>query len=402
MISEVISKKEVDVLFLSLSKIEDPRVQNRCDHKLLDILVITICGILCGSENWQEIECFAKERKSWFEKYLELRNGIPSHDTLERVFSLINVKLLEKAFLEWVKKIKKVDSLLVSVDGKVVGATHEGLNTGTTALNLVSVLCHESGLVLNQSRASAGGYAETGAGIECLNEFELEGTTVTGDAGFSNKNFISMLVTKKADYILPIKGNNKRSLREIEKQFNTHKSIEIKKKQTGVHGRQETRYCSVLAVKQMSQLFEQKWPEVKTLIKIKRIRSQKDQRYNLQERDKEGKITYRVNPNRNKLKSSEEIVYYVSSRVLDSKEAMNLIRTHWGIENKVHWILDVAFNEDSWRVREKTTAHNLSTVRKICFNMLQKAPGKGSKKTKMKKASWNPNYMEEVLFSSAF
>lgn len=368
-------------MLVTFSKLPDPRVIGRCKYKLVEIIAISICGVLCGCETWGEIEEFAEERADWFKKYLALESGLPSHDTLARCFSLIDPKLFEEAFREWIKVIKgKAKSDLISIDGKAVAGTHRGFNDGTYPLYLVNVLCRKSGLALSQRRATGPGHGEIFAAEECLDNLMLAGTVVSMDAGLAVKRISDKIRERGGDYLFPIKKNQRHSLDIIEELFKkkNKRKVDIAESMDKHRGREELRRCAVMKVSTKHHNHLENWRDLKTAIRVDRARIE--------------------------LKSGEKEVqtyYYISSRKLSARQALEYIRSHWGIENKLHWALDVAFCEDAWKVRQRIAAENLSLVRKICFNLLQKSPGKGSKRLKMKKASWSPAYLESLLLSSS-
>lgn len=368
-------------LILAFSKVPDPRVRNRCKYKLIEIIGIVICGVLCGCETWIEIEEFAHEREDWFAKFFALEDGLPSHDTLARCFSLLEPTFFEKAFRDWVQSLKSNKfTKTISIDGKAVSGTQRSFNSGTYPLYLLNVFCHETGLTLSQKKAAGPGHGEIFAAEECLDQLVLKGTIVAMDAGLGVNRTAKKIRERDGDYLLPIKKNQRHSLKAIEDHFEkpVKKSSSTETNEIS-HGREEMRRCHVLPITSSQQSCLENWPNLKTAIKVERERT-----------------SLKTN------KTTKRIDYYISSRELKSSEALEIIRNHWFIENKLHWNLDVAFREDSWKVRERVAAENLSLARKICMNLLEQTPGKQSKKVKMKKAGWNPNYLEEILINSSF
>ena len=367
-------------LFLSFSQIPDPRVHRRCKYSMMEIIVISVCAVMCGCESWVEIEEFAHEREDFFKRFLPLAHGLPSHDTLARCFSLLDPILFESAFMHWVAGLNGVGEKTISIDGKAVAGTHCGFNSGTYPLYLVNVFCQESGLTLSQVRAEGPGHGEIFAAEESLEKLILEGTLVTMDAGIGVRRISDKIRERKGDYLLPLKRNQRHSLLVIEELFKD-KKVRTKNAETmeRSRGREEKRSVRVLKVTTEDHPNLENWKDLATAIEVKRERIVK----------KTGQKTL-------------QIFYYISSRNLDPVKALESIRSHWSIENKLHWSLDVTFLEDSWRVRQRIAAENLSLVRKICFNFLQKAPGKQSKRIKMKKASWNPDYLESILLNHDF
>lgn len=384
----------------SFQVVPDPRVTGRCDHELIDIIAISLCSVLCGCENWIEIEEFAEQRKSWFKQWLELPNGIPSHDTLARVFSLLEPKLFEAVFFDWARAIRGQTKIkMISMDGKAVSGTHRAFNDGTKRLHLLNVLCTESGLSLGQLKARSSGSGEVNAAIECLEILKLKGTLVTVDAGLSVKRLTDKILEKGGDYLIPIKKNQRFYRKELEEVFlKTGKRLSEAKTEDRKHGRTEIRSAEVIKTNNLSDKFRAQWGNVSTAIRLVRFREEKDPRYSVHETCAKG---VQIRRNTGKIRNKETTVYYISSRNVKASDALGLIRKHWRIENNLHWQLDVTFKEDAWRVRNQVAAENLSLIRKTAFNLLKKAPGKGSMRIKMKRAGWNNQYLEQVLTCAA-
>ena len=368
-------------LVIAFSKVPDPRVRKRCKYRLIEVIGIVICGVLCGCESWAEIEEFSHEREDWFAKFFALEDGLPSHDTLARCFSLMEPKFFEQAFREWVRSLKGVKKTkTIAIDGKAVAGTQRSFNSGTYPLYLLNVFCNETGLVLSQEKASGPGHGEIMAAERCLDQLVLKGTLVTMDAGLGVNRTAEKICERGGNYLLPLKKNQRYSLAFVDEKFKkpSKKLRQTATKDSG-HGREEIRRCQVLPVSASECSHLENWPNIKTAIKVERTRK------NL----KTNKTTSRID-------------YYISSGDLSSSEALEIVRGHWAIENKLHWTLDVAFREDSWKVRERVAAENLALARKISMNLLVQTPGKQSKKIKMKKAGWNTDYLESILMNASF
>jgi len=386
-------------LMNNLIVIHDPRVKNRCEHLLVDVMIIGVCSVLCGAESWEEIGEFAKQRQEWFEKYLELPNGVPSHDTIARVFSLIDAAEFERVFTDWATSLVPGARLKrFSMDGKTVKGTYGKFNDGTRPLHLVSIFSTESGLVLGQSSASSSGMGESGAALRCLEMIDIKGALVSVDAGLSTKRISNSVIEKGADYIFPIKRNCRGAFEELENFSWDKRSDVIGRASTKEisHGRQEERKCVAVAAAIFSESLTSTWRDVKTVMRIIRTRKTKDRRYFIQSKGDDGSIRYQKNDGGD-WKTTKETTYYISSAELPAEAALVEIRDHWLIENKLHWGLDVTFREDQWRVRAKKAAQTLALVRKFAFNILANNKDKGSKKIKMKRASWNPEYLEKLI-----
>lgn len=385
-------------LMEKLMVIRDPRVKNRCDHLLVDVMIIGVCSVLCGAESWDEIGEFAKHREDWFKQFLELPNGIPSHDTIARVFSIIDIVDFERIFTEWATSLAPAERLKrFSMDGKTVKGTYGNFNDGTRPLHLVSIFSTESGLVLGQSSAPSSGMGESEAALKCLELVDIKDALVSVDAGLSTKRISNAVIEKGGDYIFPIKRNCREAFAEVEDFPWGKRSDVIDKASTKEmsHGRQEERVCLSVPAAHFSASLNASWNEIKTVMRITRTRKTKDNRYYIQSKDEDGNISYKKNLGEWKI--TKEVTYYISSAELPAASAIMEIRDHWSIENKLHWVLDVSFKEDQWRVRAKKAAQTLALVRKFAFNILAKNKDKGSKKIKMKKASWDPAYLEKLL-----
>jgi predicted transposase YbfD/YdcC len=389
-------------VFLYFSGIKDPRVEGRCQHLFLEMIFITVCAVLCGAESFTEIKAFGEQKKDWLKKFLELSNGIPSEDTFRRLFSALEPKIFSLALTEWVRATLSYQKIArVSFDGKTVAGTDRRVNTrGSNRLHLLNVFDHTNGLALAQMPCRSTATTETDAILECLEFLDIEESLVSVDAGSSNQRATGKIREKNADYLCPIKKNQRHALREIDKTFSSLMSKKANRLKSAItkaksHGRYETRRATIMDANEMSLAFREFWKDVRCVIRISRIRETNDTRPLIQEKSASGKVLYRKNEN--KRRQTEETIYYICSRKISAKEALQEIRAHWGIENKLHWSLDVAFAEDQWRVRDKNAAANLSTVRKYAFNLIKQCKSKGSQRVKMKQAAWNNDYLEKLI-----
>ncbi len=387
-------KVEIDKGIVShFIKIRDPRVKNRCEHLLIDIVVISVCAILCGANSWVDIEEYGHQREEWFKELLELPGGIPSHDTIARVFAILKAEEFEKAFHGWMESVLgKVKYKRLSIDGKSVAGTERSM--GKRPLHLVSVYSNEYGVVLGQSRAATSGSTEVFSALECLELIDIEETVISMDAGLSTHRMAEGIVSKKGHYLCPIKKNQRHSLEEIETIYRKKKITDTASTKEKNRGRIEKRSCEIMSSSKFSEEFLKQWPSVKTVARIERVRNTKDVRFVVLSKEA-GK---RFKKNKKDRKETREVIYYISSKKLSAMRFLEEVREHWAIENKLHWQLDVTFHEDSWRTRRKVAAQNLSVVRKMAFNIISRCKQKGSKRLKMKRAAWNDAYMETLLF----
>lgn len=393
-----LSKDQLDELIESLKHVKDPRVQGRSKHLLIDVIAIAVIGTLCGAEGPEEIFSFANAKHKVLKKWLELPHGIPSSDTISRVLSIINPAHLEKAILDWLNDaIEETKS--IGIDGKYTKGTERTFNRGKKPLLMVSAYSHELGLSLFETEGTNG--SEIAGAEACIEALDLKGVLVDVDAGIGSRAIAQKIIKKGGDYLLPLKANSRTYRDEVDEIFKVKmKTAKVATTEDDGHGRGERRSSFVLPAKYVSDKFLAQWPEAKTIYAIVRERTSPDLRYVIQETGKDGKQTYRLNDG--DMRFSEEVVYYVSSRQLSAKAALEETRKHWGIENKLHWVLDVAFKEDDCRVRSKKLARTLSFIRKVALNLIRSSNTKGSVRGRMKKAAWNDDFLCELLFKRAF
>lgn len=379
-------------------KVDDPRVQGRCKHKLVDILVIIVCAHICGAESCVDIENFACTKLNWLKKFLELRGGAPSHDTIERVLSLINPTQIEKVFFEWAMQIRKkqIPSSL-SIDGKSLKGSERSFGQGVMPMLMVNIYSHEHGLSIGQVGVDTGSASEEPyKAWDVLDLLELEGVVIAGDAAYATSNFVKKVRSKNADYIVPIKRNQRLLLAVLQDGFKDSKLGRCHVTLDKGHGRKEQRTYRTLS--NIGEEITSRWPDVTTAVEVKRVTSEKDVRFVVRTtRPDGGQHTAR---NKEKIRTKENIAYYLSSLKLSPKQAAIEIRKHWGIENKLHWVLDTAFREDAWQVRQRRVARSLSVLRTMAFNLLKKQKGKYSIRSMMKQAAWSNTVLEKIIFSN--
>jgi predicted transposase YbfD/YdcC len=370
---------EAQTLFESLSIIKDPRVEARCDHKLLDILMIAICSYICGADSWEDIEEFGKSKQEWFASFLELPNGIPSHYTFRRVFILMDSDELKEHFLEWIKSaIKMSKGQLVNIDGKVLrGSKHR--SDGKGALNIVSAWSSEQSVVLGQVKTDEKSNEIT-AIPELLKMLDLEGCIVTIDAMGCQTEIVKDIVKKKADYVISLKGNQGTLYEDVKDYLDWAERIGF----DGIeydyyetlekgHGRIEHRRCWVTS--QIEWLEgKEGWAKLRTIAMVECEREIIGGEKTVQRR------------------------YFISSLKPQAEQILRSVRGHWGIENKLHWCLDIGFREDECRTRTGNAGENLAIIRHIALNLLkQEKTCKQGIKSKRLKAGWDENYMLKVL-----
>ena len=381
--------------FTILRYIPDPRIETKTSHKLVDILVIALCAVAAGADTWDDIEVQGDAWEEWFAEFLELPAGIPSADTFARVFSVLDPQALEKALRKFVELMRlsvqtSGQREVIAVDGKVIKGSFDQAS-GCEAVHMVSAWAVEAGLILGQCRVDEK-TNEITAVPKLLKQLALNGAVVTVDALNTQKATAAVIVEQKGDYVLALKENHPQLHEEVSTFFEEElKSQELEKAfQLPVyetvekgHGRVETRRCH--SCDDLTWLSSKKeWVGLRSIARIERERWIEEKR-------------------------SHEIAYFLSSLPANSQEILRCVREHWGVENSVHWVLDVTFQEDKSRVRVKYAAENFSRVRRLALMLLKQAPPSPrikkrrkpmSIRLKRKMCSWDPGYLLQTLFGS--
>lgn len=355
------------------SSLEDPRVTRQKKHELSDIFFITISAVICGADNWVAIEEFGKAKEAWFTEQLGLINGIPSHDTLGDVFAAIDTEKFSECFSNWVADLACLsEGDVIAIDGKCIRRSIDKASN-KAAIHMVSAWAQRNSLVLGQVKVDDKSNEIT-AIPKLLSQLNIAGAIITIDAMGCQKKIAHQITQQDGDYVLSLKGNQGNLHDDVVTYFESSLSpAPIKKTINGGHGRIETRVLR--ATDDIAWLTARNdWPGLKSILAITATREQGN-------------------------KISEETRYFLSSLNADAPDKLeHAVRAHWSIENNLHWVLDVAFDEDSNRTRKGHSAANLAVIRHIALNLIKKE--KSSKvgvKTKRLKAGWDNAYLLKVM-----
>jgi predicted transposase YbfD/YdcC len=364
------------------SAIEDPRLDRTKKHQLIDIITITLCAVIGGAETWSDIELFGNCKYDWFKSFLLLPNGIPSHDTFNRVFARLNPKQLEKCFADWVKSINNLLSgEQIAIDGKTLRHSYD-YNNSQDAIVMVSAWAKNSGLVLAQKKVTKKSNEIT-AIPELLKVLELSGAIVTLDAMGCQKQIVNQIIEQSADYLITLKKNQGNLYKRVDELFQkvlVSSQPEYKYSTYSLdnlgHGRIENRHYHVLNNIQEQVDPKQEWSKLNSVVRVQYLRQLKSG------------------------KTKKENRYFITSLSKSAQQLADYIRGHWSIENQLHWVLDVEFGEDDSRIRFDNAPENLAVIRHIALNLLKQNKNfKGSIKSKRNRAGWDDNYLREILLN---
>jgi predicted transposase YbfD/YdcC len=334
------------------ARLVDPRIDRTKLHSFTDILTISICGFICGMDSWVDIVEYAEEKKDWFETFLELPNGIPSHDTFGRVFAALDPEMFSRCFTSWVKSFSEIEvDEVVAIDGKTLRRSFDKASK-KAAIHMVSAWASKAGIVLGQIKTDEHSN-EIPAIPKLLEILNVQDCIVTIDAAGAQKEIVQTIVDKGAEYVISLKGNQSKLLGEVEAMFREallenfetlkHQFVQTIEKD---HGRIETRkYWTTGQIDVLKSRHE--WVGLCSVGMVESTREVNDV-------------------------ATKSVRYYISSLSgSDGGKFSNAVRKHWAIENNLHWVLDMAFDEDSCRVRKNHAPENMAMLRHIALNLLK-------------------------------
>jgi predicted transposase YbfD/YdcC len=358
----------------------DPRIQGRTRHLLTDIIVMAICGVIANCDGWRDIALFAQKRQSWFKRFLKLPNGIPAHDTFERVFNQLNPRTFQTCFISWVKEISELVGLRhIAIDGKSLRHSCHP-QAGFGMLHAVSAWATEQHLILGQVMTDAKSNEIT-AIPKLLELLDLHGALVTIDAIGCQKAIAKQIVDQGGDYVLTVKENQGHLLEDIqvtvEKALDGLLSAEVVQEYTKVesgHGREEER--SYVVIHDVEEIRDRdQWKKLTTVGICRSERTVNGQ-------------------------TSTEVRYFIGSRRLSARTYGKVLRGHWGIENNLHWQLDVNFGEDKSSIYKRTAGENFAALRRIALSLVKRNPRYESIGRRRKAAAMDCDFLAEILLGA--
>ena len=358
------------------SRLEDPRVERNKKHELIDVVVLCVCAVVSGAEGWSDIEEFGRTKLEWLRQYIPLANGVPVDDTIARIISALSVRGFQDCFLSWMEDVVDLSGgEIIALDGKTHRRTHDR-KRGLKALHLVSAWACRNGVVLGQVKTEEKSNEITAIPI-LLERLQLSGSIVTIDAMGCQRAIAKQIRKGGGDYVLAVKGNQESLDTEIRDYYQAVREddfsrAEIQNAQTTNEGHGRIEHRSYFLSTDLSSLSSaEKWCDLQA---IGMVESQ---------RREEGEV-------------SIEQRYFITS-VDDVELFRRAVRSHWGIENKLHWCLDVTFREDESRIRRGNAPHNLGVIRHVAMNLLKRETTKISVRKKRIRAALNDDFRDKIL-----
>jgi predicted transposase YbfD/YdcC len=375
--------EEIDNGFLDIfGKLEDPRRERRKLHPMPEILLLTLCSVICGAESWIDIEDFGYAKLHFLRRYLPYENGIPSDDTFRRFFRAIDTQHFQQLFVEWIRAWLSPDvaEKVIAIDGKTLRGSRNGSHS---AIHMVSAFASEAGIVLGQVKTQEKSNEIT-AIPELLDWIDIRGAIVTIDAMGCQKTITQKIVDKGGDYLISLKGNQGNLHTDVKMNFEKptvaafFQMASIESEAEKGHGRIEIRRCKVSTDIDWIRARHPEWAELNSVVAV----------------ESERHIGENV---------SIETRYFISSSTSTPERLMSAVRQHWGIENQLHWVLDVSFGEDSSRIRKDNAPTNMAIIRHAALNMMRTvkktniAYNRKSIRLMRKSAGWRDDVLAEIL-----
>jgi predicted transposase YbfD/YdcC len=396
-----------------LYAVDDPRQAAKVEHRLADVLAISVCAVLAGAESFEDIALYGEAKRPWLSRHLDLAGGVPSHDTVRRVLMLIDPLQFEDAFLAWTRatfgpgdgETSEDAPMQIAVDGKALRRSFDRRGE-KTPLHLISAFATHSGLVLAQRRVTgaktdgarggkAGAGGEMGALPDLLAGLDLRGTLASLDAGFCHPRMAQAVRARGGDYLIALKGNCPGLHGPVRDWFDAHAFTvggglrPCADAFDDRHGRLVRRQVFVADADVLQGDREgcddktavalTAWPDLRRIVAVEAIRSVENP------------------PPGTERQVTTQVRYFLTSAQVPDTRIADAIRAHWAIENGLHWVLDTGFGEDHSRVRDQNAAANLAVLRRIALNLVRADPSKGSLKAKRKRAAWDDNFMRKIV-----
>ena len=363
-------------------KLEDPRREQRKLHPMPEILLLTLCSVICGAESWIDIEDFGHAKLDFLRRYLPYENGVPSDDTFRRFYRAIDTEQFQRLFVEWIRVWLSPDvaDKVIAIDGKTLRGSRDGNNS---AIHVVSAFASEAGIVLGQTKTQEKSNEIT-AIPELLDWIDVRGAIVTIDAMGCQKSITQKVVDKGGDYLISLKGNQGNLHKDVKMNFEKPTAtafFQMASTETEAekgHGRIEIRRCKVSTDIDWIRARHPEWVELNSIVAVESERHIGD-------------------------KVSIETRYFISSSTATPERLLSAVRQHWRIENQLHWVLDVSFGEDSCRIRKDNAPTNIAIIRHAALNMIRTAKKanmthkRRSIRLMRKSAGWRDDVLAEIL-----
>lgn len=359
----------------------DPRESN-ISHPLINIVTITICAVICGADSWTDVQMFGEAKQAWLSTFLDLRHGVPSHDTIGRVFRVLDPAAFAERFEAWTRHIcQQIDNEVVAIDGKQLRGSKDGA-VGTAGITMVNVWATENQLSLSSTKVDEK-TNEITVIPELLRLLDIEGSVITLDAMGCQTEIASEIRQQSADYVLAVKGNQATLLDDLERTF-AHAdglaTLDYVRTVDKGHGRLDSRECWAIADPDILAYVNnyKTWSGLTSLVKVTSERRLLAQ-----------------------AKVERQTRYFISSLAAKAADLLHAIRAHWQVENSLHWVLDMAFREDNSRVRKDHAPQNFAIIRQLALNLLQRDTSlKVGINAKRKRAGWDHDYLLKILCSA--